>query len=148
MAGERRFGTSFMGFTKPDVNSYIERMLKEFDERLKQKDDEIAILKNQNREIRIKYEDLERRTNQLSDDRVKIADAIIKAQEKAENILEEARQQAIEEKKKLESAVEEEKEKLVDIKKELKQLKTEVVSRLKKFDTQLSEVLDENEEKE
>lgn len=143
MAGERRFGTSAMGFTKADVNSYIERMLKEFDERLKQKDDEIANLKNQNREIRIKYEDLERRANQLGDDRVKVADAIIKAQEKAESILEEARQQAITEKNKLEGAVEEEKEKLVDIKKELKHLRSEVAGMLKKFDAQINEMLDE-----
>ncbi len=143
MAGERRFGTSAMGFTKADVNSYIERMLKEFDDRLKLKDDEIANLKNQNREIRIKYEDLERRANQMGDDRVKIADAIIKAQEKAEAILEEARQQADAEKSKLEGAIEEEKEKLVDVKKDLKFLKSTVVEMLKKFDAQINEVLDE-----
>ncbi len=148
MAGERRFGTSFFGFTKPDVNSYIEKMLKEFDERLKQKDDEIANLKNQNRELRIKYEDLERKSNQLNEDRSKIADAIIKAQEKAETILEEARQQAMEEKKKLESSIEEEKEKLVDIKRELKGLRNEVISRLKKFDSQIGEVTGEDEFKE
>lgn len=145
MAGERRFGTSFFGFSKPDVNSYIEKMLKEFDERLKQKDDEIANLKNQNRELRIKFEDMERRTVQLNDDRVKIADAIIIAQEKAENILEEARQKALEEKKKLESTIEEEKEKLVDIKKEMMALRNEVIDRLKKFDTQIGEVVDPEE---
>lgn len=145
MAGERRFGTSFFGFTKADVNSYIEKMLKEFDDRLKQKDDEIANLKNQSREYRIKCEDFERKTTQVSDDRVRIADAIIKAQEKAEAIMEEARQQAIDEKKKLESEIEQEKEKLVDVKKDLKSLKSEVVNMLKKFDTQISEVVDDEE---
>ena len=44
MAREKRFRTSFMGgFKKSDVNAYIERILKEFDEKLKSKDDEISV---------------------------------------------------------------------------------------------------------
>jgi len=147
MAGEKRFGTSlFGGFAKADVNSYIERMLKEFDDRLKQKDNEISMLKNQNRELRIKYDDLERRISQANDDRVKIADAIIIANEKAEAIIEEARKEALEEKKKLEISVEEEREKLVDVKKELKNLKAEVIQKLKKFDQQIVEVIGEEKQ--
>ncbi|MDP4180339.1 MAG: hypothetical protein Q8942_04510 [Bacillota bacterium] len=142
MSGEKRFGNTFLGgFAKSDVNSYIERMLKEFDDRLKQKDNEISMLKNQNRELRIKYDDLERRMGQVNEDRVKIADAIIIAKEKAESIIEEARKEALEEKKKLEDVIEQEKEKLVDIKREVKGLKSEVIQRLKKFEQQITEVL-------
>jgi len=57
MAGEKRFGTALFGFKKTDVNSYIEKILREFDEKLKEKDNEITALKNQCRELRIKYED-------------------------------------------------------------------------------------------
>ncbi len=147
MSGEKRFGSSFMGgFAKSDVNAYIERMLKEFDDRLKQKDNEISMLKNQNRELRIKYEDLERRMSQVNEDRVKIADAIIIANEKAEAILEDARKEALEEKKKLEQTIESEKEKLVDIRRELKSLKSEVIQRLKKFEQQITEVIDDDAE--
>ncbi|HEY9060171.1 MAG TPA: hypothetical protein VIO64_06670 [Pseudobacteroides sp.] len=147
MSGEKRFGSSFLGgFAKSDVNAYIERMLKEFDDRLKQKDNEISMLKNQNRELRIKYEDLERRMGQVNEDRVKIADAIIIAKEKAETIIEEARKEALEEKKKLEQTIESEKEKLVDVRRELKSLKTEVIQRLKKFEQQITEVIDDEDE--
>lgn len=147
MSGEKRFGSSFMGgFAKSDVNAYIERMLKEFDDRLKQKDNEISMLKNQNRELRIKYEDLERRMSQVNEDRVKIADAIIIANEKAETILEDARKEALEEKKKLEQTIESEKEKLVDVRRELKSLKSEVIQRLKKFEQQITEVIDDEAE--
>ncbi|KNY26999.1 membrane protein [Pseudobacteroides cellulosolvens] len=147
MSGEKRFGSSFMGgFAKSDVNAYIERMLKEFDDRLKQKDNEISMLKNQNRELRIKYEDLERRMSQVNEDRVKIADAIIIANEKAEAILEDARKEALEEKKKLEQTIESEKEKLVDVRRELKSLKSEVIQRLKKFEQQITEVIEDEDE--
>jgi len=158
MSGEKRFGSSFLGgFAKSDVNAYIERMLKEFDDRLKQKDNEISMLKNQNRELRIKYEDLERRMSQVNEDRVKIADAIIIAKEKAETIIEEARKEAettiedarkeaIEEKKKLEQTIESEKEKLVDIRRDLKTLKSEVIQRLKRFEQQITEVIEDDTE--
>ena len=41
MPGEKRFGTSLFGFSKSDVNLYIEKILKEFDDKLKSKDEEI-----------------------------------------------------------------------------------------------------------
>ena len=139
MAGEKRFRTSLFGFKKSDVNYYIEKILKEFDDKLKEKDDEVASLKNQMRDVRTKYDDLSKKADQINEDRAKIGDVLIKAQEKAEMILEDARLQAFEEKKKLERMVEEEKEKLVDIKQELKILKAEVVNTLKKYETQLNE---------
>jgi F0F1-type ATP synthase membrane subunit b/b' len=142
MAGEKRFGTSLFGFKKSDVNAYIEKILKEFDEKLKEKDDEINSLKNQSRDLKSKYEDLLKKAEQINEDRAKIADVLIKAQEKAELIVEDARMQAIEEKKNLEQMVEAEKEKLVDIKQELKTLKSEVINTLKKYEGQLSDMID------
>jgi hypothetical protein len=58
MPGEKRFRTSPFGFNKSDVNSYVEKMLRDFEERLKQKDDEIAMLKNQARDMKSKYEEI------------------------------------------------------------------------------------------
>ncbi|MCX8130391.1 MAG: DivIVA domain-containing protein [Clostridia bacterium] len=142
MAGEKRFRNSFFGFKKSDVNAYIEKILKEFDDKLKEKDDEITALKNQNREAKLKFEDLSKKADQINEDRAKIADVLIKAQEKAELIIEDARLQAIDEKKKLEQMVEEEKEKLVDLKQELKLLKSEVINTLKKYEGQLTEMID------
>lgn len=143
--GEKRFGTSMFGFKKSDVNSYIEKILREFEEKLKEKDDEISALKNQSRDIRQKYEELAKKADQINEDRAKIADVLIKAQEKAELMLEDARAQAMEEKKRLEEMIESEREKLVDIKAELKTLKSEVINTLKKYENQLSDII-QNEE--
>ena len=148
MPGEKRFRTSFMGgFKKSDVNAYIEKILGEFDNRFKAKDEEIASLKNQNKDIKSKYEELSKRADQISEDRAKIADVLIKAQEKAQLMLEDARLEALEEKKKLEEIIEQEKEKLVDIRQEIKTLKAEFVSALKKYENQLGTFIQEDEGK-
>lgn len=144
MAGEKRFRTSLFGFKKTDVNLYIEKILQEFDEKLKSKDEEISNLKNQGREIKIKLDEMMQKADQINEDRAKISEVLIKAQEKADTIIEEARLQAIEEKKNLEGLVEKEKEKLVDMKGELKVLKSEVINTLKKYEGQLNEFIAEN----
>ena len=141
MPGEKRFGTSLFGFQKSDVNSYIEKMLREFEDKLKEKDDEILSLKAQGREVRSKYDEFTRRVDQISEDRTRIADVLIKAQEQAAAMVEEARNDAFEERKKIEQLIEEEKEQLVDYKQQLKALKSEVVETLKKFDAQLNEII-------
>lgn len=146
MAGEKRFGTSLFGFKQSDVNSYIEKILREFDDKLKEKENEIADLKNQCREFRIKYEDIARKTDQVSEDRSKIADVLIKAQEKAETIVDEARTQSLEERKKLSDLTEKEREKLVDIKQEIKFLKQDVIKVLKKYEDELNKVFESAEE--
>ena len=111
MAGEKRFGTALFGFKQSDVNSYIEKILREFDDKLKEKENEIIELKNQCRELRIKYEDMARKTDHFNEDRAKIADVLIKAQEKAELILQDARRQADEERRRLSQMTEQEKRK-------------------------------------
>jgi chromosome segregation ATPase len=149
VAREKRFRTSFMGgFKKADVNQYIEQILKEFDEKLKSKDEEIAALKNENKDLRYRYEELQRRADEINETRAKIADVLIQAQEKAEKMVEEARIEAVEEKKKLEETIESEKEKLVDIRADIKKLKVEIVKILSRYEEQLSVLAKEEMEAE
>ncbi len=143
MAGVKMFSTSLFGFKKKDVNSYLEKMNKEYEEKIRYKEKEIADIKAQYRDIKSKYDELNTNFEQLQEDREKIANAFITAHEKAETIIDEARQQAILEKKMLEQQVEEEKEKLVDIKQELKVLKVEVIDKLKKYEGELSSIIGE-----
>lgn len=143
MAGVKMFSTSLFGFKKKDVNSYLEKMNKEYEEKIRYKEKEIADIKAQYRDIKSKYDELNTCFEQLQEDREKIANAFITAHEKAETIIDEARQQAILEKKTLEQQVEAEKEKLVDIKQELKVLKVEVVDKLKKYEGELSYIIGE-----
>ena len=138
MPGEKRFRTSFVGgFKKYDVNIYIEKILREFEDKFKEKDDEITVLKNQNRDFKAKYEELLKRTDEINANRSKIAEVLIKAQEKAQVMLEDARHEALEERKQLERIIEQEKEKLTDIRKEMHTLKQGIVGALRKYEEQL-----------
>jgi uncharacterized phage infection (PIP) family protein YhgE len=143
MPGEKRFRTSPFGFNKSDVNSYVEKMLRDFEERLKQKDDEIAMLKNQARDMKSKYEEIIQNAEQIEADRAKIADVLIKAQEQAETILEESRKQFMEEKRKLEEINEQEKEKIVDMKEKVKYIRSEIIHVLKGFEDSLSNIIED-----
>ena len=142
MPGEKRFRTSLFGFRKSDVNSYVEKILREFDNMLKEKENEINNIKSQNEGMKEKYNELLSKTEQINADRAKVAYALIQAQEKAERILEEARNQALQEKRSIEELIEKEKEKLIDIKEELKGLKAEAADVLKKYEMQLSNLID------
>jgi cell division initiation protein len=140
MSGEKRFGSSPFGFNKSDVNAYIEKILQEFDQRLKEKDDEISNLKLQIREMKTRYESTSQDSQILSKEKERIAGALIKAQEKADAIIEEARARAAEEKARLEQALETERERIIDIKRDIKSIKAQVVEMLTKYQSLVNEV--------
>lgn len=146
MSGEKHFRTALNGFNKDDVNTYIEKMLQEFENNLKVREEEIVRLKNENNELRTKYNELSQKADQINEDRERIADVLIKAEEKAQLVVEEAKIRANEEKNKIEEIIEEEKEKLVDIKEEIRILRRSIVATLKKYDSQLGEIIAEEDQ--
>lgn len=148
MAGEKKFGTSMFGFKRADVNAYIERIIHEFDLRLKEKDDEIADLKTQVKELKSKYEETWQEAEKVMREKEKIAGVLLQAQEQAENMMVEAREKALQEKKHLDQVLESEKEKIVDIKRELKGLKNQIAELLSKYEHQLDEAITNIEKRE
>ncbi len=141
MAGEKKFGTAMFGFKRSDVNAYIERIIREFDQRLKEKDDENSNLKFQMKELKVKFERLSQETEQLTRDKEKIAGVLLQAQEKAETMMEEAQSRALQEKSRLDQLLETEKEKIVDIKRELKGLKGQIADLLSRYEEQIDEAV-------
>ncbi len=133
MSGEKKFGTSAFGFNKSDVNAYIEKILYEFDLRLKEKDDEVSNLKLQIREMKTRYESVAQNNQSLSKEKERIASALITAQETADSIMEEAKERAAEEKIRLEASLENEREKIIDIKRDVKTMKSQIVEMLNKY---------------
>lgn len=139
MSGEKKFGSSAFGFNKSDVNAYIEKILYEFDLRLKEKDDEISNLKLQIREMKTRYESAAQNNQYFSKEKERIASALITAQEKADAIMEEAKERAAEEKVRLEQTLENERERIIDIKRDVKTMKEQVVDMLVKYQGLLNE---------
>ncbi|MGI6125280.1 MAG: hypothetical protein ACOYIG_14115, partial [Acetivibrionales bacterium] len=138
-SGEKKFGSSAFGFNKSDVNAYIEKILYEFDLRLKEKDDEISNLKLQIREMKTRYESTSQNNLSLTKEKERIASALITAQETADAIMEEAKERAAEEKKRLEATLESEREKIIDIKRDVKAMKVYIVDMLNKYQRLLND---------
>lgn len=141
MAGEKKFGTSLFGFKRSDVNAYIERIIREFDQRLKEKEDENANLKAQVKEFKSKYEEISKDANAVIREKEKIAGVLLQAQEKAETMMVEAREKALQEKTRLEQVLESEREKICDIRTELKGLKKQITEILSKYEEQIDEAV-------
>lgn len=141
MAGEKKFGTSLFGFQRADVNAYIERIIREFEQRLKEKDEEIAGLKLQLKDLKTKYEEIHREAEAVMKEKKKIAGVLLEAHEKAEAMMKEAREKAMQEKNCLDQVLEAEREKIVDIKRDLKAIKKQAAEILSRFDQQIDDVM-------
>lgn len=148
MSNGKKFGTSLFGFTKSDVNAFIERVIREFDLRLKEKDEENAKLKAQMNDLQAKYDQLSQSADYLIKEKEKIAGVLMQAQEKAEAMMAEAQEKAeammaesqdkaLTEKARLDQTLESEREKIVDIKRDLKSLKSYVVDLLTKYEVEI-----------
>lgn len=140
---EAKFRTAAMGYNKSDVNSYIEQISDEYQTKIKEKDDELVKLRNQLKEYKTQIEDTSKKATENTDEKTKIAEVLIKAQATAEKILEDAKQLAVEEKKKIEDEIEKERERFVDLKSELKKLKDSASEALQLFQKEISKMIDE-----
>ena len=139
MSGEKKFRTGMNGYNKDDVNEYIERILSEFDSRLKEKDDEIANLKTQLRDLRGRLDQAGTDVSAAAKDRERISNVGIQAQQKADSMLEDARVEAEAEKARLEKLLETHRENLIDIKRDIRDMKAHVSDLLAKYAANLDE---------
>ena len=69
MSGEKIFSTSFFGYNKKDVNSYLEKINKEYEDKLKIKEREIVDIKTQYRDMKNKYDELSTSLAEIKENR-------------------------------------------------------------------------------
>ena len=144
MYSNKSFRTSLIGsFKKKDVSSYIEKIYSEFELKLKEKDERISKLKDELKNIALKYDTAKKSINKVSDDRDKIADVLIKAQEKADSIIEESQKKALEDKEIIEELVKIEKDKLERVKTDLKKLKEVIHLKIREYELQIDDIIGE-----
>ena len=145
---DKKFGSSFFGYKKQDVYEFIEKLAKDLEEQIKIKDNEINKLKAQNQEYQNKIDDLSKKFEDLENDRSHIADAIIKAEKKAKNIVEEAIREAEDKKIQLQGQIEIEKEKVEKVKEDLRTLRETAIKVIGDFEKQLLDMTDTPEPEE
>lgn len=134
------FRTSFLGFKKSDVNLHIEKLYQEFEEKIKSKDEEISILKNQYKDIKAKYDEINNKSDKIVEDRDRIAGVLIRAEEKAESILEETRVKAENERRIIQEIINKEKDMVYDVKKEFENLRKQLLDKINSYEEYVSKM--------
>ncbi|HBN83660.1 MAG TPA: hypothetical protein DDZ89_07420 [Clostridiales bacterium] len=136
MAQEKIFGGALYGYQKSQVDEYIKKM----NDEMTKKDKELADLKQVVLEVQNSYNLLKKETGNMDSERQKIAKALLKAEEKADEVIKNVHAQAEQEKRVLEETLEKERERIVDMKTIVKSLKSEVVSMLQHFEGSISAI--------
>ncbi|MDK2801194.1 MAG: hypothetical protein PWP27_1868 [Clostridiales bacterium] len=144
--GEKRFANSLFGYKKQDVYNFIDKLAKDLEEQIKVKDDELATLRNQNKDLKSQVEELSSKLQEIENGRTYIANAIIKAEEQAKNIVEDAIREAERKKEELQEEINLEKNKLENAKQQLKELRLQAINIMRKFELQLVELTEEGED--
>jgi len=138
---QKRFPNSMFGFEKSTVNTYIENLTRDYEEKLTAKDMEIEKLVAQLKNVNKKYESIKLEEERILTEKEKITKALISANEKADRIVEDAKETVTAEVVELETKAEKEREKIVDIKRELMGMKSEAMEMLTKYQSALSEIV-------
>lgn len=136
--GQKLFGTEFSGFNKKQVNDYIAALDRKYADALSQKDAEINSWVSSYNELQDKYAELFDSYMALQEEKAKIADVLIGAENRAGEIIAQARETAENERVALEAQAESLREIIVDKNKILKDMRDSANAVFAEFETFLN----------
>ncbi len=139
MENEKKFSSEMFGYDKKEVEDYIKSLKAEYESKLQAERSDSNRVAN---ELTIVKKKLERYEVDYIQKQEKVANALITAEDQAKKIIENSRQEAMQEKDRIEHVIEMEKEKLLDIKKEILDLKEKTVKLLEKYSEDMNTLLD------
>lgn len=96
------FKSKLIGYKKKDVIQYIEEMKKDYEEQLTRKQERMFQLNEENRKMRAQIAALEEKIEHYEKQEVYISKALVKAEQKAESIVEDAYEKVNDEMRKIE----------------------------------------------
>ena len=128
------------GFNKKDVDTYVAGIKNDYERELKEQSKRIQEMKNENNRLNERINELLNEKKQVEASKANISDVLLKAEEQAKQIIEDAKKQAEKERQDVEVLIEEQKEKLIDAKIELAMLKDKAKEIIVKFSDDLTKL--------
>ncbi|MBR3280664.1 MAG: hypothetical protein IKI57_02285 [Clostridia bacterium] len=128
------------GLNKKEVESYIASIKDDYEKELMEQTKQLQEMKNENIKLNEKVQILLKEKKELDASKANISDVLLKAEQQAKQIIEDARKQSEKEKQDIDVLIEEQREKLIDAKIELAMLKDKAKELITKFSDDLTKL--------
>ena len=115
--GNKVFDTEFSGFNKKQVNEYIEKLVSQYQQSLSEKAKECDELRAKSEQLASKLNELSTAYIQAQEEKTKIADVLINAENTAKNIIAKAQEESAKERERLSIQADEKRMLIVDLNK-------------------------------
>ena len=130
---EENISKGLFGLNRKDVENYIADMKRDYEEELRRQNQELLAMKSENAKLNDRLNTLLMDKSEIEEAKRNISEVLFKAEQQAKKIVEDAKNQAIEERQEIDVQIEAEKEKLIDAKIELAMLKDKAKDLITKF---------------
>ena len=138
MDNDKKFSNEMFGYDKKEVEEYIKAIKAEYESKLQAERSDSNRMAN---ELTIIKKKLEKYESDYVQKQEKVANALITAEDQSKKILENARNEANQEKERIEHLIEMEKEKILDMKKDVLELKEKTVDLLNKYSEDINQLI-------
>lgn len=130
------------GLNRKEVELYIADIKHGYEEELKRQNTELLAMKAENAKLNDRLNEMLNNKRSIDEAKASISEVLIKAEQQAKSIIDDARNKAIEERQEIDAQIETEKEKLIDTKIELAMLKDKAKDLISKFTDDLTSLSD------
>lgn len=121
------------GFNKKEVENYISDLKADYESELKRQNTELQSIKEENRKLNDRINELLNKQREVEKAKQSISEVLLKAEQQAKQIVEEAKGKAEAERQEIDQMIELEREKLLDAKMELSKFNDQVRGLMQKF---------------
>lgn len=130
---KKLFATGLFGYCKKQVDHYLDSMKKDYENELYKKKERMMELSEENRSLKLEIDALAKRVNQLTEQEQYISRALVKAEQRAQSIIEDGQYKADEVLYQLKREKDQWRQKARDIRQELLTFEQAVLSMIERF---------------
>jgi cell division septum initiation protein DivIVA len=128
------------GLSKKDVEAYVSGIKNSYEKEIMEQTKQLQEMKIENAKLNEKINTLMNEKKDVEASKANISDVLIRAEEQAKQIIEDARKEQEKERQQIDALIEEQKEKLIDAKIELAMLKDKAKEVIDKFTEDISKL--------
>ncbi|HHY83547.1 MAG TPA: DivIVA domain-containing protein [Clostridiales bacterium] len=130
---KKQFSTKLFGYSKDEVDRHLEYITKDYEEELRKKRERLMELAEENRRLKQENQEQKERIERFAEQERYISRALIKAEQRAQAIVEEGQRKAREEYEQINDEKEKWKNKFREVRNELLVFEKSILSLIEKF---------------